>query len=164
MEVLDAECARLRQFTEAALATLMEDSWIVKHLYLWFSAVISLSRLVHQILLCLWEEPVFSLRDSSTWEKNKNNNNKKKIQKKNSSYSKFSETRWIQHRWHLYWRVLEAYSGGLFQWGNDKFDKILLKTTSINSCFFAAGINVIKLFIRLDKQNCVTKYCWNHFI
>lgn len=67
MEVLDAECARLRQFTEAALATLMEDSWIIKHLYLWFSVVISLSRLVHQILLCLWEEPVFSLRDRSTW-------------------------------------------------------------------------------------------------
>lgn len=67
MEELNAECARLRQFTEAALATLMEDSWIIKHLYLWFSVVITLSRLVHQILLCLWEEPVFRLRDSSTW-------------------------------------------------------------------------------------------------
>lgn len=46
MEVLDAEYAWLRQFTEAVLATLMEDSWIIEHLYLWFSVVISLSRLV----------------------------------------------------------------------------------------------------------------------
>lgn len=46
MEVLDAEYAWLRQLAEAALATLMEDSWIIEHLYLWFSVVISLSRLV----------------------------------------------------------------------------------------------------------------------
>lgn len=45
---------------------------------------------------------------------------------------------------------------------NDKFDKILWKTTSINSCFFGAEINLIKLFISYDKHSCITKYCWSH--
>lgn len=46
---------------------------------------------------------------------------------------------------------------------NDKFDNILLKTTSIDSCFFGAEINLIKLFISCDKHSCITKHCWNHY-